>query len=393
MRKVDRLEDEDSPRELQSVPSAQVAMSRRSIIAGLLGAAVLGPATASRATDVDVGCVIKDCAGTLARCVTDPTCAAELLCIQSCNGKPDEGSCQIQCNDWFDNDVVARFNTCAVSEKKCVPKRQDDGSWPVPAESALVKEFNTAEVVGNWYITAGLNTDFDTFDCQFHKFTSPEPGKIVGQLQWRIKDPVAGTNFITKATEQRFVQDPKVPGIFYNHDNDYLHYQDDWYVLAHRPGKYFLVYYRGTNDAWDGYGGAFLYTRTRTIPREYLPELDAAMQKIGRRFTEFKLTNNVCKPRESLFEEVQNDVVYVKSRYGSLGQKKLQQVERVVEDEALFIEKIVEQEAKVVEQELEKDLVAVEKEVEKDLVAVEKEVEKDAVALGRLFKPSLPKPR
>jgi hypothetical protein len=30
----------------------------------------------------------------------------------------------------------------------------------------------------------------------------------------------------------------------YNHDNEYLHYQDDWYIIASKPGKYVFVYYR-----------------------------------------------------------------------------------------------------------------------------------------------------
>ena len=35
-------------------------------------------------------------------------------------------------------------------------------------------------------------------------------------------------------------------GILYNHDNEFLHYQDDWYILAEKEDAYFLVYYRGT---------------------------------------------------------------------------------------------------------------------------------------------------
>ena len=28
----------------------------------------------------------------------------------------------------------------------------------------------------------------------------------------------------------RFVQDKEQQGVLYNHDNDYLHYQDDWHI-------------------------------------------------------------------------------------------------------------------------------------------------------------------
>ena len=47
----------------------------------------------------------------------------------------------------------------------------------------------------------------------------------------------------------------------WNHDNDYLNYQDDWYILASKPNEYVLIYYKGNNDAWQGYGGATVYTR------------------------------------------------------------------------------------------------------------------------------------
>ena len=40
--------------------------------------------------------------------------------------------------------------------------------------------------------------------------------------------PFSGTNFVTRYTVQTFYQDEKVPGILYNHDNEFLNYEDDW---------------------------------------------------------------------------------------------------------------------------------------------------------------------
>ena len=100
---------------------------------------------------------------------------------------------------------------------RCVPQRPDDGSWPVPKDETLVPKFETTVLEGDWYISAGLNKvrcaavlgldpshlapphrplpdpqAFDTFDCQLHRFEAPSPTTLVGNLQWRIKDPVAG---------------------------------------------------------------------------------------------------------------------------------------------------------------------------------------------------------
>ena len=49
--------------------------------------------------------------------------------------------------------------------------------------------------------------------------------------------------------------------MLYNGGNDYLHYEDTWYILASKPDEYVVVYYIGNNDAWRGYGGGTVYTR------------------------------------------------------------------------------------------------------------------------------------
>jgi violaxanthin de-epoxidase len=214
--------------------SSSASSAARSMLAALLvlGSSVVTPPAAIAKTDgAAIGkCLLKNCQIPLAKCVANPVCAANLLCIQTCTGRADEGDCQIRCGDAFSNDVVGDFTKCAVTDKKCVPQRADDGSWPVPSKEALVASFSPDMLTGPWYISAGYNKAFDTFDCQLHKFESPADNKLVGNLQWRIKDPVAGTNFVTRYTVQEFVQDKESPGILYNHDNEFLHYQDDWYV-------------------------------------------------------------------------------------------------------------------------------------------------------------------
>ena len=89
----------------------------------------------------------------------------------------------MKCGDKFSDDVVGAFTKCAVTDTQCVPQRGDDDSWPVPMASALVKEFSTESLEGPWYISAGLNKAFDTFDCQLHKFEAPTPSKLVENLQ------------------------------------------------------------------------------------------------------------------------------------------------------------------------------------------------------------------
>ncbi|XP_034683443.1 violaxanthin de-epoxidase, chloroplastic [Vitis riparia] len=254
-------------------------------------------------------CLLKECRLELAKCIANPSCAANVACLQTCNNRPDETECQIKCGDLFENNVVDEFNECAVSRKKCVPRKSDIGEFPVPDPAVLVKNFNIADFSGKWFITSGLNPTFDTFDCQLHEFHT-ESNKLVGNLSWRIRTPDGG--FFTRSTMQRFVQDPNQPGILYNHDNEYLHYQDDWYVLSskieNKPDDYVFVYYQGRNDAWDGYGGAVVYTRSATLPESIVPELEKAAKSVGRDFNKFIRTDNTCGPEPPLVERLEKTV-------------------------------------------------------------------------------------
>jgi violaxanthin de-epoxidase len=102
--------------------------------------------------------------------------------------------------------------------------------------------------------------------------------------------------FFVKNAVQKFVQDPKNPALLLNHDNEYLHYKDDWYIVDYEPDNFILVYYKGSNDAWDGYGGAFLYTRSPTLPTELVPRLNEAVarMKTPYQWSDFTVTDNSC---------------------------------------------------------------------------------------------------
>lgn len=108
-----------------------------------------------------------------------------------------------------------------------MPRKSDVGEFPAPDPAYIVPKFNINDFNGKWFISSGLNPTFDAFDCQLHEFHT-EGDRLVGNLSWRIRTP--DTGFFTRSAVQTFVQDPTFPGILYNHDNEFLHYQDDWYV-------------------------------------------------------------------------------------------------------------------------------------------------------------------
>lgn len=255
--------------------------------------------TATDSTSI-VSCLFQKCPVPLGKCILNPKCLLNVACINTCNGRPDEIECQIQCGNLFENDVVGEFNKCAVSDMACVPRKEDDGRYPVPTSDQVVKSFSTSLFNGRWYISAGQNPLFDTFPCQVHFFTETGPNSFVGKLNWRIEEPDG--EFFTRDALQAFVQDPNMPGHLLNHDNEYLHYQDDWWIIDYEPDgnsqntpPFAFVYYRGSNDAWDGYGGAVVYTRDAKLPTSLVPRLRAAAQKVGFDFDkDFTVTDNTC---------------------------------------------------------------------------------------------------
>jgi len=301
--------------------------SAAAVVALVLGTPGLVRAESSVPMAAVAPCLLSQCQIPLAKCVLNPNCAANLTCIIACAGQPNEKECQIKCGDNFENDVVTEFNACALTAKKCVPQRPDTGpvpgerNWdpvkgryPVPSPDAVSQDFDVSKFNGRWYISAGLNPLFDIFPCQVHFFegfapTKSEPGKVVGKINWRVSEPDG--EFLTKSTVQRFVETS--PGVLENHGNEYLHYQDDWYILDHADEDnpdlgFVLIYYRGQNDAWAGYGGGTLYTRARTPPPEIMDRVREATAKAKVPFDKFwKTTDNAC--------EVAGDPVKLRAEY------------------------------------------------------------------------------
>eukprot|EP00899_Mesostigma_viride_P014074 jgi/Mesvir1/22668/Mv14099-RA.2 len=281
-------------------------LSRFYTAAAATSAALLLFASPSPANAVDsiavCKCLLGNCRAELARCVADPGCAANLACLNTCNNRPDETECQLKCGDLFENRVVDEFNKCAISKGGCVPQKANDGTFRVPSWDAVVPSFSTLDLNGDWYITAGLNPSFDTFDCQRHTFSARQEGKMSIHIRWRT--PTIDGGFVTRETDQNFVADPDHPGALYNHDNEFLHYQDDWYIVDAKvdgkPDDYFIVYYKGKNDAWDGYGGATIYTRSKTLPEKYKYNYQVALRRVGVSFDKMIITDNSCPPLQPL---------------------------------------------------------------------------------------------
>lgn len=205
-------------------------------------------------------------------------------------------------------------------------------------------------------------------------------GKFYAKLFWRVTEPDG--EFFTKDAVQRFVQDPKNPAHLINHDNEYLHYKDDWYVIDYEPDDFVLVYYKGSNDAWDGYGGSFLYTREPTVRPELIPRLEKAVASMGLKYkwSDYALTDNSCKQLEEsptvLREKFATKLLLTE-------EDQLQQQLTGLRGAAINTIKTEEKEAEKSIVKLEKGLENFLRELEKDAEVVVGEVEKEAGVLEK----------
>ena len=139
--------------------TVSLLLSLSIISGGILSGNIDPSMVANAASDPSaiVGCLFEKCSIQLGKCIASPMCLANVVCINTCNNRPDEIECQIKCGDIFDNPAIAEFNKCAVSDMSCVPQQQDTGMYPVPSRDVTVPKFNTNFFNGRLYITAGTS--------------------------------------------------------------------------------------------------------------------------------------------------------------------------------------------------------------------------------------------
>lgn len=116
-----------------------------------------------------------------------------------------------------------------------------------------------------------------------------------------------------------------------------MQYEDDWYIIGSKSDEYVFIYYRGQNDAWKGYGGATVYTRSASLPPALIPELKEKAEAAGLKWEDFILTDNSCKPRpakKGLVQEIEQEVEEVEERYAAPALKSFGRGFTVLEKEA-----------------------------------------------------------
>lgn len=112
--------------------------------------------------------------------------------------------------------------------------------------------------------------------------------------------------------------------------------------IENKPDDYIFIYYRGRNDAWDGYGGAVVYTRSSVLPESIIPELDKAAKSVGRDFTKFIRTDNTCGPEPSLVERLEKKVEEGEQTIVREVEELEEEVEKVGKTEMTLLQRLAE---------------------------------------------------
>ena len=259
-----------------------------------------------------------------------------------------------------------------MTENQCFdPLKADLRYPPLPREltdNRLSQDIQTTEnelkglFRGTWYISAGLNPAYDTFDCQIHNFyeskskstSSREGRRIIADAIFSYRVPTE-TTFFTKEGPKRLelVSDVGVQGtarsqhpIFESGQkwgmhqfelgmpedsghitNGYhlqltllpstLNYKDEWTILSYSNDEqhgYIVLAYRGVNSAFEGYGGLNVYTlrptqikelldaRTRGTPseREMTEGIEAGLRKLSLSLDDLKQVDNSCPDKRNI---------------------------------------------------------------------------------------------
>ena len=112
-RKPPQLPDPDTVAEQSAPAQAQQLVRQAGVsLAAAALAVIMNAAPAPAADTAKVGtCLLASCQRELVGCLADANCAKNLVCLQTCNGRPDETDCQVNmppvvmpCSWWVSQD-------------------------------------------------------------------------------------------------------------------------------------------------------------------------------------------------------------------------------------------------------------------------------------------------
>mmetsp|Transcript_23330 Transcript_23330/g.53366 ORF Transcript_23330/g.53366 Transcript_23330/m.53366 type:complete len:190 (+) Transcript_23330:207-776(+) len=147
---------------------------------------------------------------------------------------------------------------------------------------------------GTWYKARGYNDKYDCYLCQPNTFDYKQgASSLAADIQLRVPKLKSGGAWQNNVKENLVISKEEERSTFRATGEIFgLSFDEEWYVLA-GDADYKLVAYKGKN-LQDTYVGAFIYTRTPSMPAEVEAKARKAAEANGYVWSKFCVVDNTC---------------------------------------------------------------------------------------------------
>lgn len=247
------------------------------------------------AMEVNPACFLTSCGQQTKDCFTNSRCLKGALCLSRCRGGQE---CATGCFAEFGGQKLDAWLNCTVEKEKCVsvpPQLIDVKKWFTENVPKKDPNFDVKSLNGRWYKVRGYNPKYDCYKCQPNTFEYKE-GDPVLKADIQLRVPKLKSELFWQNTIQERLQilPPDDRATFRAKGEIFgLTFDEDWYVLA-GDDDFKLVAYKGQN-LQDIYEGAFIYSRSPTLPASIEAKVRKAAEAQGYTWSKFCVVDNACK--------------------------------------------------------------------------------------------------
>ena len=249
------------------------------LVAGVSEAIYLAGNKNRNAAQLDLKCMAQHCTAAVVQCNMDTECRKMLFCTAACFG--DE-TCQMKCSLVHGMTDALEINTRAQAFLRCLHRNKcwnlPTGTDKCPAPSNPVKQYNLADMLGEWWVEYGWSRVYDCWPCQLMAFTQRNDSSA---LDYRY-DMVVGQQRQLRSipcTVEQHIFDSAALSTHYR-VLDVIDGHDSWYVMEVVDDKYMLLYYCGFGELASEYQGAIIMVRKSASYRTSIGEKeDGAVPK------------------------------------------------------------------------------------------------------------------
>jgi len=231
-------------------------------------------------------CMTFHCALQIGACFFDQQCFDAIMCMQECDGRPDEFQCQFTCEMTLgmDNEHFSDLINC-MAKNDCFPEVPPDGHCLAGPEDCVegIEDFDT--IYGDWWVVRGVNCgqegwpgSYDWYPCQHGRFVLVEDDWVNNTTYCGGSNSVCETDIIVTIPKATLPSSGYIRLDYGPADAPLLPQVEKWYVVSWPEPDYMFVFWCGENPALT-YNGGYVLSRKRNID-DMLPETEAVFRQL-----------------------------------------------------------------------------------------------------------------